>query len=90
MTPDRRLDQIESLMAEHGAQLDLHTAQLRRIASGIQLITNSIDQQSDNITFLLKEQAEMKSDITQMKQMQAEQGETLIAILNILQGRSDN
>ncbi len=77
-------------MAEHSAQPDLHTAQLRRIASGIQLITNSIDQQGDNIIFLLAQQAEMKSDITQMKQVQAQQGETLTAILNILQGRSDN
>ncbi len=90
MTPDRRLDQIEPLLAEHSAQFDLHTAQLRRIASGIQLMTDSINQQSDSITFLLKEQAEMKSDIAQMKQVQAQQGETLTAILNILQGRSDN
>ena len=104
MTPDQRLDQLEPLMAEHSAQLNLHTAQLRRIASGIQLLTDSIHQQSDNITFLLRQQAEMKgdialikggmtemkSDIEQLKQVQAQQTETLTAILNILQKRSDN
>ena len=97
MTPDRRLDQLEPLMAEQSAQLDLHTAQLRRIASGIQLVTDSINQQSDTITFLLKQQAEMKGDIgqirgdiDQIKKVQAQQNEILTAILNILQGRSDN
>ncbi len=90
MTPDRRLDQLEPLMAEHSAQLDLHTAQLRRIAGGIQLVTESISQQSDNVTFLLKQQAEMKGDLEQIKQVQTQQTETLNTILNILQGRSDN
>ncbi len=90
MTPDRRLDQLEPLMAEHSAQLDLHTAQLRRIARGIQLVTESINQQSDNITFLLKQQVEMKGDLEQIRQVQAQQTETLTTILNILQGRSDN
>ena len=83
MTPDRRLDQIEPLLAEHSAQLDLHTAQLRRIASGIQLITESVVKQSDDITFLLGE-------VNQIRQTQAQQGETLNAILAILQGRSNN
>jgi septal ring factor EnvC (AmiA/AmiB activator) len=90
MTPDRRLDQLEPLMAEHSAQLDLHTAQLRRIAGGIQLVTESISQQSDNVTFLLKQQAEMKGDLEQIRQVQTQQTETLNTILNILQGRSDN
>jgi len=72
MTPDRRLDQLEPLMAEQSAQLDLHTAQLRRIATGIQLITDSIHQQSDNISFLLNQQAGMKSDIAQIKSDVAE------------------
>ncbi len=90
MTPDRRLDQLEPLMAEHSAQLDLHTAQLRRIAGGIQLVTESISQQSDNVTFLLKQQAEMKGDLEQIRQVQTQQTETLNIILNILQGRSDN
>lgn len=90
MTPDQRLNQIEPLLAEHSAQLDQHTAQLRRIASGIQIITEAIGKQSDNITFLLTQQAEMKDQIDQIKQAQNQQGETLAAILNILQGRSDN
>lgn len=97
MTPDRRLDQLEPLMAENSAQLDLHTAQLRRIAQGIQLITESISQQSDSITFLLQEvagvkqdQIQMKTDIQQIRQEQGRQTETLTAILNILQGRSNN
>lgn len=90
MTPDRRLDQLEPILAEHTAQLDLHTAQLRRIANGIQTITQAIGQQSDNITFVLQEQAQIKADIEQIKQTQAQQTQTLTAILNILQGRSDN
>lgn len=90
MTPDRRLDQLEPLMAEHSAQLDLHTAQLRRIANGIQLVTESISQQSNNITFLLQEQAQIKDDIQQIRLEQNRQTETLAAILNILQGRSNN
>jgi chromosome segregation ATPase len=90
MTPDRRLDQIEPLLAEHSAQLDLHTAQLRRIAHGIQSITEAISHQSDNITFLLQEQTQIKDDIEQIKQEQSRQTQTLTAILNLLQGRSNN
>lgn len=90
MTPDRRLDQLELLLAEHSAQLDLHTAQLRRIAHGIQMITESISQQSDNITFLLGEVAEVKQVQAQHTQILTRQEEKLTAILNILQGRSDN
>lgn len=97
MTPERRLNQIEPLLAEHSAQLDLHTAQLRRIAQGIQVITESTVGQSDNITFLLTEQAQIKTDVEQIKtdveqvkQVQTQQTEMLTTILNILQKRSDN
>ena len=62
----------------------------RRIALGIQMITESIGQQSDNITFLLQEQAQIKGHIQQIREKQSRQTETLVTILNILQGRSHN
>lgn len=72
MTLEQRLNQIEPLLAEHSVQLDLHTAQLLRIAYGIQTITESIVKQSDNVTFLLEEVAEMRSEIGAIKAETAE------------------
>lgn len=63
MTPEKRLDQLEPLLAEHSAQLYLHSAQLRRIAHNIQQIGEGMVQQSDNIAFLLREQAELKERV---------------------------
>lgn len=97
MLPERRLNQVESLLAEHSAQLDLHTAQLRRIAQSIQLITENSVRQSGSITFLLTEQAHMKTDVehiktnvNQVKQVQTQQTEMLTIVLTILQKHSDN
>jgi len=83
MTPEARLNQIEPLLAEHSAQLDLHTAQLRRISLSVQAIAEGVAQQTDNVTFLLVEVAQIKETLGQ-------HGEVLQAILNILQKRSDN
>lgn len=97
MTPEKRLDQIEPLLAEQSILLDLHTAQLRRVNANVQTIANATTTQSDNIVFLLDEVAQVKGDIKQMKETQdkhgemlTEQGQTLKAVLNILQNRSDN
>ena len=97
MTPEKRLDQIEPLLAEQSIQLDLHTAQLRRVSANVQTIANATTTQSDNIVFLLEEVAQVKGNVKQMKETQdkhgemlVEQGQTLKAILNILQNRSDN
>jgi uncharacterized coiled-coil protein SlyX len=97
MTPEKRLDQIEPLLAEHSALLDLHTGQLRRIAHGIQAMSEGIGQQSDNISFVLESQAKQGSRLAKIEAVQAEHtqtlaqhGEMLQAILNILQKRSNN
>lgn len=97
MTPDRRLDQLEPAMGEALAQLDLHTAQLKRIAGGIGTVTGAIVEQSENITFLLSKVADISTEITEIKTEQQAQKQQLdrienqnTLILNILQGRSDN
>ena len=67
MSPEKRLDQLEPVIGEMAAQLDLHTAQLRRVTTGITTIMEIVSRQSDDIIFLLKGQAQMKTDITGMK-----------------------
>lgn len=75
MTADERLDQLEPLMSEALAVLDRHTAQLKQHTvvlkqhTGIleqhtvllEHLSTAVGQQSDNISFLLHEQAEMKT-----------------------------
>jgi ActR/RegA family two-component response regulator len=96
MTPDRRLDQLEPVMGEMAAQLDLHTAQLKRIAIGVSTITAAIGEQSDNITFLLTGQANLRTEVAEMKAEQqgvkhqlARIEEQNILILSILQRGSE-
>ena len=67
MSPEKRLDQLEPVIGEMAAQLDLHTAQLRRVTTGITTIMEIVSRQSDDITFLLKGQAQMRTDITEMR-----------------------
>ena len=67
MSPEKRLDQLEPVIGEMAAQLDLHTAQLRRVTTGITTIMEIVSRQSDDIIFLLKGQAQMKTDIAEMK-----------------------
>ena len=67
MSPETRLDQLEPVIGEMAAQLDLHTAQLRRANTGITTVMEIVSRQSDDITFLLKGQAQMRTDITGMK-----------------------
>lgn len=97
MTPDRRLDQLEPVIGEMAAQLDLHTAQLKRIAIGVSTITAAIGEQSDNITFLLTGQANLRTEVAEMKAEQqgmkhqlARIEEQNILILSILQKGSEN
>ena len=56
MTPEKRLNQLEPIMAEVSAQVDRVTAQNR------QLIT-TVTQQSDDIQFLLRETSVIKQDV---------------------------
>jgi hypothetical protein len=97
MTPERRLDQLEPAIGEALAQLDLHTAQLKRIAGNIGTVTGAIVEQSENITFLLTRVATISTEIAEMKteqQAQRQQFDRIESqntlILNILQGRSNN
>ena len=90
MTAEKRLDELEPVMGEIAAQLDLHTAQIRRVAAGIGSIVSAISEQSDNITFLLDGQADNKERLARIEAEQTQQGETLKAILSILQKRFDN
>ena len=67
MSPETRLDQLEPVIGEMVAQLALHTAQLRRANTGITTVMEIVSRQSDDVTFLLKGQAQMRTDITEMK-----------------------
>ncbi len=104
MTPDKRLDQLEPIIGEFAAQLDLHTAQLRRANTGIVTLIETTTQQSDDIAFLLRKQAEHSEQLAKLITGQAalEAGQaainarldgfqqTLVAILNAVQKPSGN
>ena len=67
MTADDRLDQLEPLLSEALTVLDRHTYQLKQLSASVSQLTNAVVQQGDNISFLLREQLEMKGDIVEMK-----------------------
>jgi copper chaperone CopZ len=72
MTPEKRLDQLEPVVAEVLAQLDRVTAQNRSLAIATHQNTQAIISQSDNIQFLLREVAEVKAQVTEVKAEVAE------------------
>ena len=98
MTPDEHLNQLEPLLSETLAILDRHTAQLKQhtgLLNQLLTITGRLvtiaDQQSENICFILREQAEIKIQLGEMQTeqvgMKAQQTETngkLDLILNQL------
>ena len=63
MTPDKRLDQLEPVLSEVVAQLDLHTTQLRRANNNIVTLIETVTRQSDDISFLLQGQAELREQV---------------------------
>lgn len=109
MTPDnpkRRTssDKLEPVPGEFAAQLDLHTAQLRRVNVGITTLIETTNRQSDDINLLLRGQADQREQMAKLIAGQAELeagqaainerldgfGQTLIAILNAVQKPSGN
>ncbi|MDQ2793352.1 MAG: hypothetical protein M3Y12_05005 [Bacteroidota bacterium] len=67
MTADDRLDQLEPLLSEALTVLDRHTYQLKQLSASVGQLTNAVVQQGDNISFLLREQAAIKTDMAGMK-----------------------
>lgn len=74
MTADDRLNQLEPLLAESMTILDRHTFQLKQLSNSVSDLQNSVStlitasvRHSDDITFLLREQAEIKTDIAEIK-----------------------
>lgn len=67
MTADQRLDQLEPLLSEAMTILDRHTAQLKQLGNAVSQLTTIAVQQSDNISFLLREHLVIKADIAEMK-----------------------
>ena len=104
MTPDKRLDQLEPVIGEFAAQLDLHTAQLRRVNTGIATLIETTSHQSDDINFLLRGQADQREQMAKLVAGQAALeagqaainerldgfGQMLTAILNAVQKPSGN
>ena len=80
MTPDKRLDQLEPVIGEFAAQLDLHTAQLRR---------GQADQR-EQIAKLLAGQAALEAGQAAINERLDGFGQTLTAILNAVQRPSGN
>lgn len=68
MTPEKRLDQLEPVVAEVLAQLDRVTAQNRTLSIATSQNTQAIIAQSDNIQFLLHEVADLKTTFADFKQ----------------------
>jgi chromosome segregation ATPase len=67
MTADQRLDQLEPLLSEAMTILDRHTAQLKQLANAVGLLTTIATQQSDNISYLLREHIIIKADVATLK-----------------------
>jgi chromosome segregation ATPase len=67
MTSDDRLDQLEPLVSEALNVLDRHTLQLKQLNGAVSQLATAVAQQGDNISFLLREQIAMKSDIAEIK-----------------------
>ena len=67
MTPEKRLNQLEPVVAEMVAQLDRVTAQNRTLVIVVTQNTEAIVTQSDNIQFLLHEVAELKTEVGDLK-----------------------
>ncbi|WP_210521044.1 hypothetical protein [Hymenobacter terricola] len=67
MTADDRLNQLEPLLSEALTVLDRHTYQLKQLSGAVGQLTTAVAQQGDNISFLLREQMEMKADIIEIK-----------------------
>ena len=67
MTPDKRLDQLEPVLGEAVAQLDLHTAQLKRANNNISTLIEINTRQSDDISFLLRGQANQQEQLAEVK-----------------------
>jgi len=72
MTADQRLDQLEPLLAEAMTILDRHTAQLKQLNNAVGQLTTIAIQQSDNISFLLREHIIIKADVAELKANMAE------------------
>ena len=109
MTPDKPrrrtgLDQLEPVLGEAVAQLDLHTAQLKRANNNITTLIEINTRQSDDISFLLRGQAnqreqlaevkielaEVKTELTEVNARLDGFGQVLTAILNAVQKPSGN
>ena len=71
MTADDRLDQLEILLSESMTILDRHTAQLKQLSNAVSQLSTLAVHQSDNISFLLKEQAEMRAEQAEIRAEQA-------------------
>lgn len=87
MTADDRLNQLEPLLSGALRILDQHTTQLNQIASAVGRLGVAADQQSDNISFVLREQLELKTQQQeQQQQLKAQlveiRGEQYVAKIN--------
>lgn len=67
MNTDERLNQLEPLVAEALAVLDRHTAQLKQLNNAVAQNTQVLIQQSDTISFLLREHIVIKEDVATLK-----------------------
>ncbi|MEZ0486142.1 hypothetical protein [Fibrella aquatica] len=59
------------MIGEFAAQLDLHTAQLRRVNTGISTLIEITSRQSDDIIFLLQGQASQQEQLAKLEVGQA-------------------
>ena len=83
MTADDRLNQLEPLLSGALRILNQHTTQLNQIASAVGRLGVAADQQSDNISFVLREQLELKTQQQELKAQLVEiRGEQYVAKIN--------
>lgn len=113
MTDRQRIEQIETLITDFAIKQDKHTAileehsaklkrielQIKRLEEGIKVCLKGIQQNSDDIQFLLRKQAEFEEKLDNLKNYVNERFDKienrldnvetkLDLIINILQNRN--
>ena len=88
MDVSQRFGQLELVISQQLPIMDQLVAQNERHTAQMKLVISTATQQSDNISFLLREQSEMKADVAEMKTKVVRIEQKLDQILNLLGNRN--
>ena len=80
-----QLKQLNNISGQLTGSVGQLTGSVGQLTGSVGQLSTAMVQQSDNITFLLREQMEMKADIADLKTGQAETNGKLDQLLQLLQ-----